>query len=294
MHDYYFFTDIHGNYPLFKHIINWCKAQDPECTIIYGGDAADRGTMGYDIMYELLEDPQVIYLKGNHEELFVKSARELLPFVYEADLHTDSRDAIYDFLLNLPKDNTLPNWELHCFNGGAATIVDWIDDGYPEDILDRLDNLPLVFSYGNKDFCHAGGVWESFMRVTEAYYNNKLVDAYDEECMLWNRTAWRMGWARDRICIHGHTPVFCLNHKSKYLEKRPHPLFIKGWYDYDNKYPGYKLDMDMGTAVTGYAYVLNVLTMTAYGFRDYDFESASASHRIAELKPMRSDIDLIQ
>lgn len=69
MHDIYFFTDIHGQKNLFDAMYDWCLRQDPECTIVYGGDACDRGNDGYEIMKKLIASPQVIYLKGNHEYL---------------------------------------------------------------------------------------------------------------------------------------------------------------------------------------------------------------------------------
>ena len=78
MRNIYFFTDIHGNKRLFDFLRNWCYEQDFECTIIYGGDAADRGEDGFYIMNELLNDPYIIYLYGNHEDLFVKAADAII------------------------------------------------------------------------------------------------------------------------------------------------------------------------------------------------------------------------
>ena len=60
--------------------IKWCKEQDPECTIVYGGDAADRGPDGYRIIKELLNDPQIIYIYGNHEDLFIKAADAIIGY----------------------------------------------------------------------------------------------------------------------------------------------------------------------------------------------------------------------
>ena len=77
MHDIFFFTDIHGMYDLYRAIMDFCNEQDSEATIIFGGDACDRGRDGYKIMKELLANPRVVYLKGNHEDLFVKAAYEI-------------------------------------------------------------------------------------------------------------------------------------------------------------------------------------------------------------------------
>ena len=54
MHDIFCFTDIHGVRPLYDAIMNYCNEQDPEATIIFCGDAMDRGYDGYAIMKELL------------------------------------------------------------------------------------------------------------------------------------------------------------------------------------------------------------------------------------------------
>ena len=46
MHDVFFFTDIHGMGCLYDTIMNYCLKEDPECMIIFGGDACDRGPDG--------------------------------------------------------------------------------------------------------------------------------------------------------------------------------------------------------------------------------------------------------
>ena len=60
----YAFTDLHGQYELWKQIKEFCQ---PDDKLYFLGDAADRGIDGVRIMVELLADPRVIYLKGNHE-----------------------------------------------------------------------------------------------------------------------------------------------------------------------------------------------------------------------------------
>ena len=85
MHDVFYFTDIHGQLPLFNRIMQFIQEQDEDATIIYGGDACDRGPEGYAIMNALLDNPQVVYLKGNHEDMFVRAARALLVYLPEDD-----------------------------------------------------------------------------------------------------------------------------------------------------------------------------------------------------------------
>ena len=66
-------SDLHGMYKLWKQIENYLQEDD---RLIFLGDAADRGTDGIQIMVELLADPRVTYLKGNHEDMMVKVCLE--------------------------------------------------------------------------------------------------------------------------------------------------------------------------------------------------------------------------
>ena len=70
MHDIFTFGDIHGMYDLYKAIMDYCNEQDPEATIVFLGDACDRGKDGYRIMKDLLNHSNVVYLKGNHEDMY--------------------------------------------------------------------------------------------------------------------------------------------------------------------------------------------------------------------------------
>ena len=94
MHDVFYFTDVHGQYELYKAAMDYCLIRDPEATIIFGGDAADRGKNGYQIIKELINNPYVIYLKGNHEEIFTNSAREIIG-------HCAQNDELYNLLHNI-------------------------------------------------------------------------------------------------------------------------------------------------------------------------------------------------
>lgn len=266
MHDIFFFTDIHGARPLFDAIMNYCYEQDPEATIIYGGDAIDRGRDGYAIMKELLDNPRVIYLKGNHEDMFCKAAHEIKdklefsqPLVRE-----EVKGEIYwcrnfDYRYAAIQDSL--------YNGGLETLTDWVMDGMPMDLVDRVEHLPLTFSYGMCDFCHSAGLYKTFVRVADAEYNDDTVDPYAADYLLWGRTGLNIGWEPNRIAVFGHTP-------TPYLEDYTNFKFPEGAEItpvlYNKTGPGWKLDMDTGAIFTGRAYVLNVLTMKAQGFENKD------------------------
>ena len=267
MHDIFFFTDIHGMYDLYRAIMDYCNEQDPEATIIFGGDACDRGPDGYRIMKELLDNPYVVYLKGNHEDMFVKAAYEIKSEYHPYE--TPTKDMVTTFLkCTKGFDYKYAAIQDVLYNGGLATLTDWILDGMPMDIVERIKNLPLTFSYNNIDFCHAGSTYKTFKEVADLEYEEKEIPSWDAEYLLWSRTTINIGWAPNRTCVFGHTPTPYL---EDYLDKFrwPEDCKITPVLYTRNTIPemtGAKIDMDTGAVFTGRAYVLNVLTMQAQGF----------------------------
>jgi serine/threonine protein phosphatase 1 len=127
MNKVYACTDLHGQYDLWKKISNYCDKTD---TIYFLGDAIDRGKNGDKILIELLNDPRVIYLRGNHEQLMIDSAPYL--FGEEADdidfytwIYNEGKDTYENLFLNKPID-------------------------YTKKIIADLKKLPTFASYINK------------------------------------------------------------------------------------------------------------------------------------------------
>ena len=269
MHDIFYFTDIHGCYDLYRAAIDFCLKQDPECMIIFGGDACDRGKDGYRIMKELLNHPQVVYLKGNHEDMFVHAAW----FIKRDYAGAIDDDEISAYLYNMNiKDFGEPSVQLCIYNGGYHTLRAWMLDGMPNDFVDRINKLPITFSYENLDFCHAGGNYKTFIKIQNDEYDDEVIDKDDFMIAVWDRNYLAQGWKEGRTCIFGHTPTTYLPSKYYGQDKsiaKIHPCAYIG--QLDDKWTGRKIDMDTGAIASGKLYVLNCLTMKAYGLRDIDF-----------------------
>ena len=266
MHDVFFFTDIHGMYDLYRAIMDYCNEQDPEAMIIFGGDAIDRGRYGYKIMKELLNTPRVIYLKGNHEDMFVRAAKEIY------DNFTFSHSACEYVRETLSSCSyKYRNIQDSLFNGGLDTLTGWVMDGMSMKLVERIDKLPYTFVYNNCDFCHAAGIYNTFRRAENAEYEGKKIHSVDATSLLWTRGAFNVGWKTDRIAIFGHTPVQCL---KEFMDTDKNIMTPYKWVGqaYDDML-GPKIDMDTGAVFFGNAYVLNVLTMQARGFKDVDFKN---------------------
>lgn len=273
MHDIFFFTDLHGQKDLFHAMYDWCMRQDPECTIVYGGDAADRGEYGYSIMKELLDLPNVIYIKGNHEDMFVKACDEII-----------GRSAIDDETYTqlhskLPKEQAEEFIQTHhgedvalaCYNGGWPTLIDWVMDGADEEFVERIRELPYTIQYEKFDFCHSAYLPYAFEEVNAAEYNEEPVPQYSANALLWDRHSLNYGWTSGRYVFFGHTPTVHLHSKIHHgmSEQDIRPCAWQSLVPSDReKRDGWKIDMDTGATWTGRAYVINCLTLTVYGFYD--------------------------
>ena len=251
-------------YDLYRAAVDYCLGQDPECTIIYGGDACDRGPDGYKIMKELLNHPQIGYLKGNHEDIFVHAAWFILRN-YKGSIDSNHIfDYLYSHLVDPYKSSEI---SLSLQNGGFQTLTDWMLDGMPEDFVLQISQLPLTFSYEGLDFCHAGGDPKVFVRIARNEYDDTFINKNDQFNLLWDRNWLGFGWLPTRTCIFGHTPTPHL--PTKYYGKdksinNAHPCKYVG--QIDDRLTGARLDMDTGAFASGRLYVLNCLTMKAQGF----------------------------
>jgi hypothetical protein len=157
-------------------------------------------------------------------------------------------------------------------NGGMDTLLDWIEDGMPIEVCERLEKLPLTFVYNDVDFCHTTPIYKLFKEVNDLEYEGKPVKEWDATSLLWSRVCLDSCWAPKRLAIFGHTPVpflpdYVTDMKLQFNEMKD-VIPIK-WGD--PEITGEKFDMDTGAVFLGRAFVLNVLTMKAYGFEDKDF-----------------------
>lgn len=178
-------ADLHGRYDLYEQI---CHFLQPEDVVFFLGDAGDRGPDSWKLIKAIYENPQFIYLKGNHEDLFVKAAADIEHY------------GIYD-----------TNYRVAVRNGGEQTLIDWEKEPNRQNWITRLNNLPLYKRYLSHDgailhLCHAGftPVWDNV--------EDKMIFPSEED-MLWDRKHYKnpLKWDNvnfaNSIIIHGHTPI---------------------------------------------------------------------------------------
>ena len=195
-------TDIHGRADLFFKALDIMSSMDESFHCFVLGDVADRGEDGYNLMkYFLSSTENFSYIKGNHEDLFVKAAIVFLEKANEENVH---KEDYVGFFTKLYQRKEVSLFSLYMDNGGARTLLSWLKDGAPLDILFRLNALPLEIEadINNRSFlfCHSG-----------------LTDGEDFD-RLWLREP-IFEPSRGKTIIHGHTPVrVFMNDKTLPLE----------------------------------------------------------------------------
>ncbi|MCC6279376.1 MAG: serine/threonine protein phosphatase [Saprospiraceae bacterium] len=172
----YAISDLHGCSKTFTALLDKLALSTSDELYLLG-DYVDRGPDSkgvLDTIFQLQKDGyQVQCLMGNHEELVLKAAGGDFTGL-ERWLLTDGKDTMDSF--------------------GVPAIAE-----IPDNYLNWMAALPYYLEVGNYLLVHAG---------LDFGLDNPLSEKSE---MCWIRHWYddiRYDWLRDRMIIHGHTPVF--------------------------------------------------------------------------------------
>lgn len=235
-------SDFHGFRSLYGEVKKIIK---PEDTVYFLGDAGDRGPHGWELIKDILNDKQWVYIQGNHDYMFWAS------ILAETDEEQYEQE------------------RLHFMNGGRITRKAYIDDRTigKFDILLKLQKSPYYKKVTNKNglsifLSHSG-------RVIDEY------SAFNPETFVWDRAHFYTPYEKSLVkgidlIVHGHTPIPHLINElnfNSYMEEKDVKIegdseFIEGRaFFYDHRY---KVDLDNLTIQTGKATLLNLDTLESY------------------------------
>lgn len=245
MNKTYACSDLHGMYFLWKQISEYCDDTD---TIYFLGDACDRGPDGVKIIMELLKDPRVKYLKGNHEDLLTLC----VPYLLEGHFEHYSQ-----WVMN----GGQPTWETLSKLSEESILY----------ICRQLDKLPLSATYVNKQgqeifLSHAG----TDLNYTEEDYRLR---GKASKYLIWDRDHIHYPHPEDEkfknvYQVHGHTPVPYLEEKLLIpFYNRPRRLGVLSYCG------GRKIGIDLGCFSTDKTALIDLddLTNVKY-FYNLDLE----------------------
>lgn len=235
-------ADLHGCYWAYEAIMTHLQ---PEDTLYFLGDAADRGSDGWEIMKALLADPRVTYIKGNHDDFLLQNFYYYSPNTKEEDVYRS--------------DDNLWLW---FNNGGQVTYNAFLNDAdntIKYNVIQKLKSLPFLCVYHNTQ--------GQDVLLSHAGFNPEDEQVLTEEDFIWDRHHFcspnHWAGAENEIIVHGHTPIPFVIEKQQDLIR---------WNDEEYEFPpdntagaywyakGHKVDIDCGTVWTDITVLLNLDT----------------------------------
>ena len=165
--------DIHGCYEQLKELIEHKIRIKKTDKVILLGDYIDRGNQSREVIDYIIELKKkgfdLIALMGNHESMLLDA---------------------------LDNDLFLPEW---IQNGGYATLLSFG--------INSLKNLDQIYVHFFKELQFYYLI-DKFLFV-HAGFNDRISNPFDDKYhMIWSRREkYRNPVLRDKIIIHGHTPV---------------------------------------------------------------------------------------
>lgn len=236
----YVCSDLHGYLELYEQIK---KDIQPEDKVFYLGDAGDRGPQCWETIKTIYNDPQFIYIAGNHEDMLV--------------------GVMMDYLR--PSRRMSEDYHILVRNGGLRTFDGWDEEENKEEWMEKLRELPTFATYRNNQnqliyLTHAGFT---------PYWNKLKKDTYlpDEEDLLWSREHFLDKWNKKKfpncIVVHGHTPSHYIHQELGYTLDN----YELGAYWYCDHH---KVCVDCGTYKTQTTCLLNLDTWESKIFKVQD------------------------
>lgn len=245
-------SDLHGRYDLAQLVFANLKDSDE---LFFLGDAIDRGPQSWDTLQAMLNDPRVTFFFGNHEDFLVKTfSGDPYDWVH-IDRYTYYRHEIPEIWL---------------YNGGREMIEKCTDlrERSPEmlqSLIGRLQNSTrkIVFTNTNGKeiiLSHAGFTPGS--------------EYWDPDKQIWDRDHLLDRWPDDKeysntYIIHGHTFAEYIAENELYKTDKEWADILGPWH----YCKGHKIDIDMGSAYSGWTTLLDLNTfdaITIEGDHTYD------------------------
>lgn len=199
------------------------------------GDACDRGPDGIKIMQEMFEDNRVIYILGNHEEMFLSYIEDGI------------------------KESLIMSGELITHNGSFKTLNDYqklnpLEQNFlVKNLKEKTKNYYIYINKEKKNFflSHAG-------------IDIDTINNLDDKKLLWDRDHIKSNKSWDNkykywYVVHGHTPVQLV---------QPDKIIPEVYRYYNN----HKIDIDMGTPISNKIAVLDLDTLQVKYFKEENNE----------------------
>ena len=238
-------SDLHGQLDLYNQIKEYINDND----IVYAlGDFGDRGPHPWETLKAALDDPQFIYLMGNHDLILINYIKKILPWIDDGQ-YNNEWDVPY-----------FPNEPL-TYNGGWGTICGWVKEPNRMEYYEKLLNAPLEIRLAARNLC-------SFIYLTHAGRTPHYDPALNVEEFIWDRNHFLNQGLMDKdLLVFGHSPIeYVKKELDFYCGLRPTLSYEEkdGCLYLDN---GHKICIDRGAHFTGETVLLDIDTLESHIFK---------------------------
>lgn len=232
----YAIADLHGQLDLLKQVKEYLNEDD---VLYILGDSGDRGPHPWRTLKASLDDPQFIYLMGNHDLMLIKAIEQyiIIPeseLMYGLAMYTGDRTPIGQLALN----------------GGTDTLMGWAREPERMKYYQKLRFAPLEVRLAALD-------GEHFIYLTHAGYSHHLYNPDNVDTMVWDRQHFFDDPATDgSLLVHGHSPTIKV---IEWLKQRNLSYNDSdGYLRYANNT---KIDIDIGAYFYNKTVLLNIDTL---------------------------------
>ena len=229
----YAVADLHGQLNLLLQIKEYINDDD----ILYVlGDSGDRGPHPWRTLKLCLDDPQIVYLMGNHDLMLINAIDQ---YLQSPDIELTKANYCYGKSPIALLDR----------NGGFETLKGWAAEPQRMDYYQKLRMLPLEVRLAALNGKH-------FIYLTHAGYILSRAVPSNITDFVWNRNHWY--WRGEDlggdVMVCGHTPVDALINDFEALD-----------ISYELKdgclFHGGKINIDIGACRYNKTALLNIDTL---------------------------------
>lgn len=207
----YVMSDIHGCYDKYIKMLEKINLKK-EDTLYILGDVVDRGSNILKIIDHIRANDNIIYLKGNHEEMMQGYLQDKIEPLNNEDVEEDI-DFSHSWFDNL--------W---FGSGGLKTYNELkeMPNDYVIDLYKYICELPMYATLTMKDgrnflLVHAG-LFVPDNQDKLSFYD--ILEMQDEETLLWDRSfAESNAELEGFTVVCGHTPVQTVINEDFYIDK---------------------------------------------------------------------------
>lgn len=178
-------SDIHGCLDEFNRLLNLVNYSEQQDQLLLLGDYVDRGPQSKEVVeavMKLAELPNVIVLRGNHDQRFV-------------DLIKHNSEELYKKFVDHGGIDTIKSYTQRDYNtSNIEQCIAHIQQNYHSHIS-FLESLPLYYEDHNHIYVHAG--------INPNIENWKQQSAYD--FMYLKEQFYNYDTKVDKLVVFGHT-----------------------------------------------------------------------------------------